>query len=98
MKKFLISFFSILLIALASVGGGLLLSGCDNPSYSETNGEGNLDNSENEIPSDDEDDVSAQYLCYIAECITRLGSPAQSIMQKVLGVRITANVKTFGCL
>ena len=33
-----------------------------------------------------------------AECITRLGSPAQSIMQKVLGVRITANVKTFGCL
>ena len=58
---------------------------------------GDLDNSENEIPSD-EDDVSAQYLCYIAECITRLGSPAQSIMQKVLGVRITANVKTFGCL
>ena len=33
-----------------------------------------------------------------AECITRLGSPAQSIMQKVLGVRITANVSTFGCL
>ena len=64
MKKFLISFFSILLIALASVGGGLLLSGCNNSSYSETNGGGNLDNSENEIPSD-EDDVSAQYLCYI---------------------------------
>ena len=64
MKKFLISFFSILLIAITSVVGGLLLSGCNNSSYSETNGGGNLDNSENEIPSD-EDDVSAQYLCYI---------------------------------
>ena len=64
MKKFLISFFSILLITLTSVVGGLLLSGCNNSSYSETNGGGNLDNSENEIPSD-EDDVSAQYLCYI---------------------------------
>ena len=40
MKKFIISFFSILLIALASVGGGLLLSACDNSSYSETNGGG----------------------------------------------------------
>ena len=98
MKKFLISFFSILLITLTSVVGGLLLSGCNNSSYSETNGGGgNLDNSENEIPSD-EDDVSAQYLCYIAECITRLGSSTQTIMQKILGVRLTANVSTFGCL
>ena len=97
MKKFLISFFSILLIALTSVVGGLLLSGCDNSSYSENTGGGNLDNSENEIPSD-EDDVSAQYLCYIAECITRLGSSTQTIMQKILGVRLTANVSTFGCL
>ena len=47
MKKFIISFFSILLIALASVGGGLLLSACDNSSYSENAGE-DLDNSENE--------------------------------------------------
>ena len=40
MKKFLISLFSILLIAITSVSGGLLLSACDNSSYSETNGGG----------------------------------------------------------
>ena len=33
-----------------------------------------------------------------AECITRLGSSTQTIMQKILGVRLTANVSTFGCL
>ena len=33
-----------------------------------------------------------------AECITRLGSPAQSIMQKLYGVRLTANVSIFGCV
>ena len=33
-----------------------------------------------------------------AECITRLGTVTQAIMQNLLGVRITVNVKTFGCL
>ncbi len=33
-----------------------------------------------------------------AECITSLGSSTQTIMQKILGVRLTANVSTFGCL
>ena len=33
-----------------------------------------------------------------AECITRLGTVTQAIMQNMLGVRITVNVKTFGCL
>ena len=48
MKKFIISFFSILLIALASIGGGLLLSACDNSSYSENAG-GGLKNLENQM-------------------------------------------------
>ena len=38
MKKFIITFFSILLIGLTSIGGGLLLSACDNSSYSENGG------------------------------------------------------------
>ena len=42
MKKFIITFFSILLIGLTSIGGGLLLSGCDNSSYSENTGGGDL--------------------------------------------------------
>ena len=42
MKKFIITFFSILLIGLTSIGGGLLLSACNNSSYSETNGGGDL--------------------------------------------------------
>ena len=42
MKKFIITFFSILLIGLTSIGGGLLLSACNNSSYSETNGGGIL--------------------------------------------------------
>ena len=33
-----------------------------------------------------------------AECITRLGTVTQAIMQNMLGVRLTVNVKTFGCL
>ena len=33
-----------------------------------------------------------------AECITRLGSSTQTIMQKILGVRLTANVSIFGCV
>ena len=33
-----------------------------------------------------------------AECITRLGTVTQAKMQNLLGVRITVNVKTFGCL
>ena len=32
-----------------------------------------------------------------AECITKLGTVTQAIMQKMLGVRLTVNVKTFGC-
>ena len=32
-----------------------------------------------------------------AECITRFGEVTQARMQKMLGVRITVNVKTFGC-
>ena len=32
-----------------------------------------------------------------AECITRLGTVTQAKMQKMLGVRLTVNVKTFGC-
>ena len=51
MKKFIITFFSILLIGLTSIGGGLLLSACNNSSYSETNGGGNFDNSENKDTS-----------------------------------------------
>ena len=47
MKKFIITFFSILLIGLTSIGGGLLLSGCDNSSYSENTG-GGFDDSQNE--------------------------------------------------
>lgn len=46
MRKYFITFLSILLIAITSIGGGLLLSACDNSSYSE-NGGGNLDNPEN---------------------------------------------------
>ena len=63
MKKFIITFFSILLIGLTSIGGGLLLSACDNFSYSE-NGGGNLDNSENEndenLSDGDEEEIVAQ--------------------------------------
>ena len=33
-----------------------------------------------------------------AECITRFGSVTQARMQKLLGARITANVKTFACV
>ena len=33
-----------------------------------------------------------------AECIIRLGTVTQAIMQNMLGVRLTVNVKTFGCL
>ena len=33
-----------------------------------------------------------------AECITRFGEVTQARMQKMLGVRITVNVKTFGCV
>ena len=33
-----------------------------------------------------------------AECITRFGTVTQAKMQNLLGVRITVNVKTFGCL
>ena len=63
MKKLLISILSFVLIAFASIGGGLLLSGCGS-SYSESTGGGigdnenheNLgDDDEIEIPSDDED-------------------------------------------
>ena len=51
MKKFLLIFFSFLFFTTATVGGGLLLSGCNNSSYSETNGGGNFDNSENKDTS-----------------------------------------------
>ena len=40
MKKFIVSFFAFMLIALTSVGGGLLLAGCDNSSFSESTGGG----------------------------------------------------------
>ena len=53
MKKFIITFFSILLIGLTSIGGGLLLSACDNSSYSENTG-GGFDDSENEENTDNE--------------------------------------------
>ena len=33
-----------------------------------------------------------------AECISSLGASTQTIMQKTLGVRLTANVSIFGCL
>ena len=58
MKKFIISFFSILLIALASIGGGLLLSACDNSSYSENVGEGIGDSTNEDVntPSDGPND------------------------------------------
>ena len=63
MKKFIITFFSFLLIGLTSIGGGLLLSACDNSSYSE-NGGGNLDNSENEndenLGDENEEEIVAQ--------------------------------------
>ena len=55
MKKYIISFLSILLIAITSIGGGLLLSACDNSSYSE-NGGGNLDNPENGSDENLDDD------------------------------------------
>ena len=41
MKKLLISILSFVLIAFASIGGGLLLSGCGS-SYSESTGGGEL--------------------------------------------------------
>lgn len=55
MKRFIISFFSILLIALTSVGGGLLLSACDNSSYSENVGGGVGDSTNEDVntPSDE---------------------------------------------
>ena len=55
MKKFIITFFSILLIALTSVGGGLLLSACDNSSYSENVGGGVGDSTNEDVntPSDE---------------------------------------------
>ena len=46
MKKIILSILSFVLIAFASIGGGLLLSACDY-SYSE-NAEGGFDNSQNE--------------------------------------------------
>ena len=33
-----------------------------------------------------------------AECITRYGSVIQAKMQNLLGIRVTANVRTFGCV
>ena len=65
MKKIIFSILSFVLIAFASIGGGLLLSACDY-SYSENAG-GGFDNSENdetinENPDDaDNDAVSGQY-------------------------------------
>ena len=40
MKKFIVTFFSMLLFSLTSVSGGLLLSACDRSSYSENTGGG----------------------------------------------------------
>ena len=40
MKKFIVTFFSMLLFSLTSVSGGLLLSACDSSSYSENTGRG----------------------------------------------------------
>ena len=100
MKKLLISILSFVLIAFASIGGGLLLSGCGS-SYSESTGGGIGDN-------DLVADILGNALMYWtrdvgselnnAECITRYGSVIQAKMQNLLGARITTNVKTFACV
>lgn len=61
MKKIILSILLILFVSTACVGGGLFLSGCDNSSYSETNGVENSDNSQtDESLGDDNNQESGE--------------------------------------